>query len=322
MVKSSPTKLSWKKCPNPSRHQPLLLPDVCGISLIRPHFEREQRSNVFVDFVFQRRCCNSPLFRDSLSSKSHHLQNPHLKPHKKIRFACSFRQKSEEQEWKISVMDTPGWSDVPNMWSSNSCCCCCCCCCCFFFFFGSMLRPDFFGEIELCIFWCVCPFLQVEDLGKISINWMNLLVRGLKLGGSKPSDFFLGVNKLRSPVSVFEGVWYWKKVLWFTHPKQKYRIYMHLSKANHLWPKWPRSFMLEHFTPLPQKKVGEWCCFCFFKVSMRRNKLICKFQLPGCLIFHTTNASAIVEIEVIVDKGSWLYVHIYIYTYIHIHRYA
>lgn len=53
----------------------------------------------------------------------------------------------------------------------------------------------------------------------------------------------------------------------------------------------------------------------FFQGATRRNKLICKFQLPGCLIFHTTNASAIVEIEVIVDKGSWLYVQIYIYTY-------
>lgn len=65
--------------------------------------------------------------------------------------------------------------------------------------------------------------------------------------------------------------------------------------------------MLEHWPKLsPHKRLGEWCCFCFF---------ICKFQLPGCLIFHTTNASAIVEIEVIVDKGSWLYVHLlYIYT--------
>ena len=35
-------------------------------------------------------------------------------------------------------------------------------------------------------------------------------------------------------------------------------------------------------------------------------------------MFHTTNASAIVEIEVIVDKGSWLYVQIYMYIYIYI----
>lgn len=164
MVKSSPTKLSWKKCPNPSRHQPLLLPDVCGISLIRPHFEREQRPNVFVDLVFQTRWCNSPLFRDSLSSKSHNPQNPHIKPHKKIRFACSFRQKSEEQEWKISVMDTPGWSDSPKCDLPT------------LFFCLAWRETWFFGGSWTLHFLCVCSFLQVEDLGKISITRMNLLV--------------------------------------------------------------------------------------------------------------------------------------------------
>lgn len=73
--------------------------------------------------------------------------------------------------------------------------------------------------------------------------------------------------------------------------------------------------MLEHFTPLPQKQGWWMMLLLFFQGATRRNKLICKFQLPGCLIFHTTNASAIVEIEVIVDKGSWLYVQIYIYIH-------
>lgn len=191
MVKSSPTKLSWKKCPNPSRHQPLLLPDVCGISLIRPHFEREQRPNVFVDLVFQTRWCNSPLFRDSLSSKSHNPQNPHIKPHKKIRFACSFRQKSEEQEWKISVMDTPGWSDSPKCDLPT-----------LFFLFGLTWDLIFWGKLNFAFFVC----LLIPSSWRFGKNLHNSdePFGGLKLGGSKPSDFFWGW-KIATPVSVFEG---------------------------------------------------------------------------------------------------------------------
>lgn len=197
MVKSSPTKLSWKKCLNPSRHQPLLLPDVCGISLIRPHFEREQRPNVFVDLVFQTRWCNSPLFRDSLSSKSHNPQNPQIKPHKKIRFACSFRQKSEEQEWKISVMDTPGWSDSPKCDLPT-----------LFLLFGLTWDLIFFGGSWTLHFLCVCSFLQVEDLGKIPITRMNLLVAWSWV--DQNHLIFGGVNNCYASQCVWR-VWYWKK---------------------------------------------------------------------------------------------------------------
>ena len=92
-----------------------------------------------------------------------------------------------------------------------------------FFLFGLTWDLIFLGSWTLH-FLCVCPFLQVEDLGKIPITRMNLS-GGLKLGGSKPSDFWGGVNNCYASQCVWR-VWYWKKVLWFTHSKQTYSIYM------------------------------------------------------------------------------------------------